>query len=208
MPKSFLPNEDQGYLIVDVQAPAEASSERTLQTIQQIEKIFMEEPAVERVIAVTGFSFSGSGQNAGLAFATLKDWSERGPEDSAAAISARVNGKLWGLPDAMSFALSPPPIQGLGNSSGFTFRLQDRSGAGQTALSAAGGQLMAAARQSPVLAGLRIEGMPDAAQVNLIIDREKANTFGVTFSDINATISANMGSSYVNDFPNAGRMQR
>ncbi|OOO19561.1 multidrug efflux RND transporter permease subunit [Agrobacterium salinitolerans] len=208
LPSSFLPNEDQGYLIVDIQAPAEASTERTLQSIQQIEKIFMEEPAVERVIAISGFSFSGSGQNAGLAFATLKDWSERGPEDSAAAISARINGKLWGLPDAMSFALSPPPIQGLGNSSGFTFRLQDRSGAGQTALSAAGAQLMAAARQSPILAGLRIEGMPDAAQVNLVIDREKANTFGVTFSDINATISANMGSSYVNDFPNAGRMQR
>ncbi|TGR72401.1 multidrug efflux RND transporter permease subunit [bacterium M00.F.Ca.ET.194.01.1.1] len=208
LPSSFLPNEDQGYLIVDIQAPAEASSDRTLQSIQQIEKIFLEEPAVERVIAVSGFSFSGSGQNAGLAFATLKDWSERGPEDSAAAISARINGKLWGLPDAMSFALSPPPIQGLGNSSGFTFRLQDRSGAGQTALSAAGEQLMAAARQSPILAGLRIEGMPDAAQVNLVIDREKANTFGVTFSDINATISANMGSSYVNDFPNAGRMQR
>ncbi|WP_107339593.1 efflux RND transporter permease subunit [Agrobacterium pusense] len=208
LPSSFLPNEDQGYLIVDIQAPAEASRDRTLQSIQQIEKIFLEEPAVERVIAVSGFSFSGSGQNAGLAFATLKDWSERGPEDSAAAISARINGKLWGLPDAMSFALSPPPIQGLGNSSGFTFRLQDRSGAGQTALSAAGAQLMAAARQSPILAGLRIEGMPDAAQVNLVIDREKANTFGVTFSDINATISANMGSSYVNDFPNAGRMQR
>lgn len=208
LPSSFLPNEDQGYLIVDIQAPAEASSDRTLQSIQQIEKIFLEEPAVERVIAVSGFSFSGSGQNAGLAFATLKDWSERGPEDSAAAISARINGKLWGLPDAMSFALSPPPIQGLGNSSGFTFRLQDRSGAGQTALGAAGAQLMAAARQSPILAGLRIEGMPDAAQVNLVIDREKANTFGVTFSDINATISANMGSSYVNDFPNAGRMQR
>ncbi len=208
LPSSFLPNEDQGYLIVDIQAPAEASSDRTLQSIRQIEKIFMEEPAVDRVIAVSGFSFSGSGQNAGLAFATLKDWSERGPNDSAAAISARVNAKLWGLPDAMSFALSPPPIQGLGNSSGFTFRLQDRAGAGQAALSAAGAQLMAAARQSPILAGLRIEGMPDAAQVNLIIDREKANTFGVTFSDINATISANMGSSYVNDFPNAGRMQR
>ena len=208
LPSSFLPNEDKGYLIVDIKAPAEASSDRTLQSIQQIEKIFMEEPAVDRVIAVSGFSFSGSGQNAGLAFATLKDWSERGPNDSAAAISARVNAKLWGLPDAMSFALSPPPIQGLGNSSGFTFRLQDRSGAGQAALSAAGAQLMAAARQSPILAGLRIEGMPDAAQVNLIIDREKANTFGVTFSDINATISANMGSSYVNDFPNAGRMQR
>ena len=208
LPSSFLPNEDQGYLIVDIQAPAEASSERTLQSIQEIEKIFLAEPAVDRVIAVSGFSFSGSGQNAGLAFATLKDWSERGPEDSASAIAQRINGKLWGLPGSMSFTLSPPPIQGLGNSSGFTFRLQDRAGAGQAALSAAGAQLMAAAQQSPVLAGLRVEGMPDSPQVNLIIDREKANTFGVTFSDINATISANMGSSYVNDFPNAGRMQR
>ena len=208
LPSSFLPNEDQGYLIVDIQAPAEASSERTLQSIQEIEKIFLAEPAVDRVIAVSGFSFSGSGQNAGLAFATLKDWSERGPEDSASAIAQRINGKLWGLPGSMSFTLSPPPIQGLGNSSGFTFRLQDRGGAGQTALSAAGAQLMAAAQKSPILAGLRVEGMPDSPQVNLIIDREKANTFGVTFSDINATISANMGSSYVNDFPNAGRMQR
>lgn len=208
LPSSFLPNEDQGYLIVDIQAPAEASSERTLQSIQQIEKIFLAEPAVDRVIAVSGFSFSGSGQNAGLAFATLKDWSQRGPEDSASAIAQRINGKLWGLPGSMSFTLSPPPIQGLGNSSGFTFRLQDRAGAGQAALSAAGAQLMAAAQQSPILAGLRVEGMPDSPQVNLIIDREKANTFGVTFSDINATISANMGSSYVNDFPNAGRMQR
>ncbi|MCZ4071677.1 efflux RND transporter permease subunit [Agrobacterium sp. LMR679] len=208
LPSSFLPNEDQGYLIVDIQAPAEASSERTLQSIQEIEKIFLAEPAVDRVIAVSGFSFSGSGQNAGLAFATLKDWSERRPEDSASAIAQRINGKLWGLPGSMSFTLSPPPIQGLGNSSGFTFRLQDRGGAGQTALSAAGAQLMAAAQKSPILAGLRVEGMPDSPQVNLIIDREKANTFGVTFSDINATISANMGSSYVNDFPNAGRMQR
>lgn len=208
LPSSFLPNEDQGYLIVDIQAPAEASSERTLQSIQEIEKIFLAEPAVDRVIAVSGFSFSGSGQNAGLAFATLKDWSERGPEDSASAIAQRINGKLWGLPGSMSFTLSPPPIQGLGNSSGFTFRLQDRGGAGQTALSAAGAQLMAAAQKSPILAGLRVEGMPDSPQVNLIIDREKANTFGVTFSDINATISANMGSFYVNDFPNAGRMQR
>ncbi|MFK3780610.1 multidrug efflux RND transporter permease subunit [Agrobacterium sp. NPDC089420] len=208
LPSSFLPNEDQGYLIVDIQAPAEASSERTLQSIQEIEKIFLAEPAVDRVIAVSGFSFSGSGQNAGLAFATLKDWSERGPEDSASAIAQRINGKLWGLPGSMAFTLSPPPIQGLGNSSGFTFRLQDRAGAGQAALSAAGAQLMAAAQKSPILAGLRVEGMPDSPQVNLIIDREKANTFGVTFSDINATISANMGSSYVNDFPNAGRMQR
>lgn len=208
LPTSFLPNEDQGFLIVDVQAPAEASTDRTTEVISQIEQIALKEKAVERIIAINGFSFSGSGQNAGLAFITLKDWDERGPEDSADAIAQRINGQIFGLRDAIAFSLSPPPIQGLGNSSGFTFRLQDRSGQGQAALAAARDQLMAAAGKSPILAGLRIEGMPDAAQVNLLIDREKANTFGVTFSDINSTITANLGSTYVNDFPNTGRMQR
>jgi multidrug efflux pump len=208
LPGSFLPNEDQGYLIVDVQAPSEASTDRTLDVIEQIEKIALKEKAVDRVIAVRGYSFSGTGQNAGIAFITLKDWSVRGPDDSANAIAARLNQHLFGLRDAIAFSLSPPPIQGLGNSSGFTFRLQDRAGVGQTALGAATQQLMAAARQSPVLAGMRIEGMPNAAQLNLVVDREKANTFGVSFSDINSAISANFGSSYVNDFPNVGRMQR
>ncbi|MGF9567349.1 efflux RND transporter permease subunit [Neorhizobium sp. JUb45] len=208
LPSSFLPNEDQGFLIVDVQAPAEASTDRTTEVISQIEKIALKEKAVERIIAINGFSFSGSGQNAGLAFITLKDWDERGPEDSADALAGRINSQIFGLRDAIAFSLSPPPIQGLGNSSGFTFRLQDRSGQGQTALGAARDQLMAEAGKSPILAGLRIEGMPDAAQVNLLIDREKANTFGVTFADINSTITANLGSSYVNDFPNNGRMQR
>jgi multidrug efflux pump len=208
LPSAFLPNEDQGFLLVDVQAPPEASASRTHEVIRQIERILSEEPAVERIVAIAGYSFAGAGRNAALAFVTLKDWSERGPQDLAAAIAARVNSKMFGIKDAMAFALSPPPIQGLGNSSGFTFRLQDRSGLGQTALAAARDQIMAAAAKSPVLAGLRVEGLSDAAQVNLVIDREKANTFGVAFADINATISANLGSSYVNDFPNAGRMQR
>ncbi|PTM92150.1 efflux RND transporter permease subunit [Mycoplana dimorpha] len=209
LPTSFLPNEDQGFLIVDMQAPSEASGSRTQQVIEQVEQIFGKEEAVDRVVAVSGFSFAGSGQNAGLAFVSLKDWSERGPENSADAIAGRANGQIFGrVKDAMAFSLSPPPIQGLGNSSGFTFRLQDRGGMGQAALSAARDQLLAAAQQSKIVAGLRVEGMPDAAQVNLIIDREKANAFGVTFADINSTISANLGSSYVNDFPNAGRMQR
>ncbi|MDM9627898.1 efflux RND transporter permease subunit [Rhizobium sp. S152] len=208
IPSAFLPNEDQGFLIVDAQAPAEASTDRTIDVIKQIEKVALKEKAVDRIIAINGYSFSGSGQNAALAFITLKDWAERGPEDSAAAIARRVNAQTSGIRDAIAFSLSPPPIQGLGNSSGFTFRLQDRGGNGQAALAAAKDQLMAAARKSPILAGLRIEGMPDSAQVDLIIDREKANTFGVTFADINATITANLGSSYVNDFPNAGRMQR
>ncbi|KQU73134.1 acriflavine resistance protein B [Aminobacter sp. DSM 101952] len=208
LPTSFLPNEDQGFLIVDIQGPPESSSNRTRAIAENVETIFMGEEAVDRMVVVNGFSFSGAGQNAGLAFVTLDDWSERDDDNSAAAIAGRANKALFQMKDAVSFALSPPPIQGLGTSNGFTFRLQDRSGRGQAALAAARDQLMAAAADSDVITGLRVEGMPDAAQVNLLIDREKANTFGVSFADINSTISANLGSAYVNDFPNAGRMQR
>jgi len=208
LPSAFLPNEDQGYLLVDVQAPPEASANRTLEVIKQIEKIALAEPTVSRIVGISGYSFAGAGENAALAFITLKDWSVRGPNDSAGAISRRINGKMQAIKDAQTFALSPPPISGLGNSTGFTFRLQDRGGLGQDALAKARTQLLDAARQSPILAGLRVEGLADAAQLNLVIDREKANTFGVAFAEINATISANLGSAYVNDFPNAGRMQR
>src|SRR5690606_22400647 len=208
LPSSFLPNEDQGFVLVDIQGPPESSSSRTAEIVEQVETIFTAEEAVDRMVVVSGFSFSGAGQNAGLAFVTLKDWSERDEQNSAAAISGRANGALFQMKDAISFALSPPPIQGLGTSNGFTFRLQDRAGQGQVALAAARDQLLAAAAQSEIVTGLRVEGMPDAAQVNLLIDREKANTFGVTFADINSTISANLGSAYVNDFPNAGKMQR
>jgi multidrug efflux pump len=209
LPSSFLPNEDQGFIIVNVQAPTEAAANRTDDVIKQVEKVFVGEKAVDRIIAIQGFSFNGLGQNAGLAFVTLKDWAERGPADSAAAIAGRASGQLFGgIKDAISFALSPPAIQGLGTSNGFSFRLQDRGGLGQTALAAARDQLFALAQKSPILSGLRVEGMPEAAQVDLIIDREKANTFGVSFADINSTIATNLGSNYVNDFPNAGRLQR
>ena len=176
--------------------------------IKQAEGFFSGEEAVDQTVMIQGFSFSGAGDNAGLAFITLKDWDERDAENSAEAIAQRANGALSQIKDAIAFALSPPPIQGLGTTNGFTFRLQDRAGLGQAELKAAGDRLLAAAAQSPVLTGLRIEGMPEAAQLNLLIDREKANTFGVTFEEINSTISANLGSSYINDFPNAGRMQR
>ncbi|MEW5424935.1 multidrug efflux RND transporter permease subunit [Amorphus sp. 3PC139-8] len=208
MPTAFLPNEDQGFLIVDMQTPAEASANRTIDVIEQVEGVFANDPAAEQVVAIQGFSFSGAGQNAGLAFVTLKDWDERGPEDSAQAVAQRSNMKLFGIKDAIAFSLSPPPIQGLGTSNGFSFRLQDRAGLGQSALAAARDQLLGAAAQSPILTGMRVEGLPDAAQVTVVIDREKANTFGVTFAEINSAITANLGSAYANDFPNAGRMQR
>ncbi len=208
LPSSFLPTEDQGYLIVDIQAPPEATGTRTLEAVKQVEAIFQKEKAVADIFAIQGFSFSGNGQNAAIAFVVLKDWSQRGPEDSAQAIADRANMQLFGLNDAQSFSLSPPPIEGLGTSAGFTFRLQDRSTRGHAALSAAGAQMLGAASASPELMMPRIEGLSDSAQLHLLIDREKANAFGVAFADINSTISANLGSAYVNDFPNAGRMQR
>ncbi|MFC3690823.1 efflux RND transporter permease subunit [Chenggangzhangella methanolivorans] len=208
LPSSFLPTEDQGYLIVDVQAPSEATGTRTIEAIKKVEEIFMKEKAVADMFAIQGFSFSGNGQNAAIGFPVLKDWSERGPEDSADAISARANAQLFGIKDAQSFSLSPPPIEGLGTSAGFTFRLQDRSGRGHDALGAAGQQLLALAGASPNLAAPRIEGLANAVQLDIVVDREKANAFGVAFADINATISANLGSAYVNDFPNSSRMQQ
>ncbi|KQY12604.1 efflux RND transporter permease subunit [Rhizobium sp. Root482] len=208
LPSSFLPDEDQGFVIVMMQLPSEATGHRTDEVIEQTEAIFGKEPAVDTIVAISGFSFFGAGQNAALAFVTLDDWSERGPENAAQAIAGRATMAMSQIKDAISFALSPPPIQGLGTTGGFSFRLQDRGGLGSTALAQARDQLLGLAAQSNVVAGVRFEGMPDAAQANVMIDREKANTFGVTFADINQTISTNLGSTYVNDFPNAGRMQR
>jgi len=208
LPSGFLPTEDQGYVITDIQAPPEASQSRTLESVKQVESVFMKEEGVASMFTVLGFSFSGNGLSSGIAFPTLKDWSERKAKEAAPEIVNRANAEFAKIGDAQAFALSPPPIEGLGNSTGFTFRLQDRSSRGSAALSAAASQLMAAGAKSPVLVGLRIEGLSNSAQLNLVIDREKANTFGVSFADINATVSASLGSSYVNDFPNAGRMQR
>ncbi len=208
LPSGFVPAEDQGNLLVNIEGPPEASANRTKATVEQIEKLFKSEQAVRDVIAIQGFSFSGTGPNAALMFVTLKDWSERGANNSAQDIANRMNMKLFGLKDATSFALSPPPIPGFGATGGFSFRLQDRNGVGQATLSAAAAELMQKASAGKVVKNMRIEGLPDAAQVLLVIDREKANTFGISFADINNTITANLGSSYINDFPNSGRMQR
>lgn len=210
LPTSFLPSEDQGFLITNIQLPSDASEHRTLEVIKQVEQFYMNHPAVANVIAVTGFSFSGRGQNAALVFTPLKDWSERDLKtQSANAIAGQAFGALMGgIGDAIVFPLNPPPIPELGNATGFTFRLQDRAGMGHEALLAARNQLLGMAGQSPVLDGVRPEGLEDAAQLRLNIDRAKANALGVTFAEINSVLSTMMGSSYVNDFPNNGRVQR
>jgi multidrug efflux pump len=208
MPGGFLPVDDQGFITTDVQTPPEASFNRTAEAVRQVEAYLINRSGVESVTFLTGFSFLGQGQNTAQAFITLKDWSERGPKDSAEAIVNDTNRTLSSLKDAKVSALEPPPIDNLGNSSGFSFRLQDRGQRGYDALMKAKDQLLAAANKSPILEDVYVEGLPPAPQVQLMIDREKAAAFGVTFEDINSTISTNLGSAYINDFPNRGRMQR
>ena len=209
LPSSFLPQEDQGNIIVNVQLPPGATQERSLSVMQQVEGFIMKQPEVQSIVSVMGFSFSGQGQNAGLAFVTLKDWDERkDPGNSASALAGRAFGALSGIRDAFIYPLSPPPIPELGNASGFSFRLQDRSGAGHEALVNARNQLLGMASQSKILSQVRPDGLEDAPQLQIDIDRDKANALGVTFDAINGALSTALGSSYINDFPNRGRLQR
>jgi multidrug efflux pump len=209
LPTSFLPNEDQGTLLVNVQLPPGATQARALDVMQQVEGFMLKQPEVQSMVSVLGFSFSGQGQNAALAFVTLKDWHERkAPGTSAQDLAGRAFGGLSGIRDAFIFPLSPPSIPELGSSSGFAFRLQDRAGLGRDALLTARNQLLGAASKSPILTQVRPDGLEDAPQLQLDIDRDKANALGVSFDAINAVISTALGSAYVNDFPSAGRLQR
>jgi len=209
LPTSFLPAEDQGTMLVNVQLPPGATQERTLAVMQQVEGFVLKQPEVQGMVSVLGFSFSGQGQNAALAFVTLKDWSERkGAGSSAQALAGRAFGALSGIRDAFIFPLSPPPIPELGSSSGFSFRLQDRAGLGHAALLGARNQLLGLASKSKVLTQVRPDGLEDAPQLQLDIDRDKASALGVSFDAINGVISTALGSAYANDFPNAGRLQR
>ena len=209
LPSSFLPNEDQGNILVNVQLPPGATQGRTEAVMKQVEAFMLAQPEVQSMVSVLGFSFSGSGQNAALGFVTLKDWDQRpSPSQSAQALAGRSFGGLSGIRDAFIFPVSPPPIPELGRANGFAFRLQDRGGKGHDALLAARNQLLGQAAKSPLLRAVRPDGLEDASQLEIQVDRDKAYALGVTFSAINASLSTALGSSYVNDFPNAGRMQR
>ncbi len=209
LPTSFLPNEDQGYIVVNMQLPPGASVNRTEAVVSAVEQFQLQQPEVDKIVGVTGFSFSGNGQNAALAFVPLKDWDERkGQEHSAQALAGRTFGAMMGVRDAFIFALSPPPIPELGNATGFTFRLQDRTGQGHEALLGARNQLLGMASQSKILQGVRPDGLEDAPQLKLEIDREKAAAQGVSYDSIASVLATAFGSTYVNDYPNAGRLQR
>ncbi len=209
MPTSFLPNEDQGYLIVNVQLPPGATLNRTQAAVKQVEDFMLKQPEVQSTVGVLGFSFSGQGQNAALVFVPLKPWEERkGPQHSAQALAGRAFGVFMGVRDAFIFPLSPPPIPELGTATGFALRLQDRGGLGHEALVNARNQLMGMASKSKIITGMRPDGLEDAPQLQVDIDRDKANALGVSYEAIANVIGTQLGSAYINDFPNAGRLQR
>ena len=211
MPTSFLPVEDQGMMYLMVNAPSGATLERTVESLKQVEDYFLDKEAenVDHLFTVAGFSFAGRAQNAGFGFIGLKDWSKRErPDQTVAAISGRAMGALSQVKDAFVFTFFPPPIRELGNASGFDLQLIDRSGVGHGALMGARNQLLGASAKNPLLIGVRPNGLSDVAQYKIDINYEKAAALGVSFTDINQTLQAAWGSSYVNDFLDKGRIKK
>jgi len=209
LPGSFLPTEDQGSILVAVQAPPGATTERTNVAIEQVKSFLHAQPQVRTVIFVRGFSFFGQGQSNAMAFVSLKPWDERpGEANSALTLVNKALGALSQIKEAMVFALNPPAIQGLGVASGFSFVLEDRSGHTREELIAARNQLLGAASQSPLLIGVRPESQEDAPQLRVQVDRIKARALGLSIASINSTLAISFGSAYANDFSRNGRILR
>lgn len=214
LPTAFLPSEDQGTLMLTVQLPSGATQERTQKTLHTITGVAKQMPEVQDVVTVSGFSFSGSGQNMGLGFVILKDWAERsGAGSSADAIAGKITGALMGgaIQDGFGLAINPPPIMELGTSSGFSFYLQQRGSVDHNELVARRDELLQKMRQNNAMfnaSKIRASGLEDAPQVKIEIDRMAAAANGVNFSSIRSVLGSAMSSSYVNDFPNDGRLQR
>jgi multidrug efflux pump len=210
LPSSFLPMEDQGILIASAQLPVGATQERTSRVMQEVSDYFriQEKDAVEGVFVTLGFSFSGGGQNVGIAFIRLKPFEERqSPSLSAQAVAGRAMRAFSQMTEARVFALAPPAIHGMGTSNGFDFYLQDINGAGHERLMQVRNQFLGMAAQSPILSNTRPNGQEDQPQYHVDIDQEKASALGLSFSDINTTLSTAWGSDYVNDFIDRGRVK-
>ena len=207
LPSSFLPDEDQGYFMSSIQLPSDATMQRTLKVVQKFEEEIASQPAIESNIMILGFGFSGSGQNSAMAFTTLKDWKHR--EGASAQDEAdHIQSRMESVSDAVTMSLLPPAISDMGTSSGFTYYVQDRGGKGYQALKKAADELVQRANKNPYLSDIYIDGLPEGATLAFNIDREKAEAMGVSFDEINQTISVATGSNYVNDYINNGRVQQ
>ncbi|WP_062769574.1 multidrug efflux RND transporter permease subunit [Sphingopyxis terrae] len=207
LPSAFLPEEDQGYFLTSIQLPADATASRTWEAIGVLERHNAGRPAIQSSESMQGFSFSGSGPNAALMYVVLKDWGERG-DATAADEAARANRAAATILEGTVTNLLPPSIDELGTTSGFALRLEDRAGRGSAALMAAQDRLLALAARSEVVTGVYPDGLPPGSSIRLVIDRQKARAMGVPFAAIADTLSGAIGSSYVNDYPNQGRVQQ
>lgn len=207
LPTSFLPEEDQGYFMTTIQLPADATTERTLDVVEVFEEYIASRSSIVSNLSILGFGFSGSGSNAAMAFTVLKDWKDREgttlQEEVTLAQQAMSN-----IAEGSVMTSMPPTIDELDTSSGFSMRLQDRANRGYEALKEAEAKLLALAAQSNIVTDVYSDGLPSGASIRLDIDRLKAEAMGVSFSSISDTLSTAMGSAYVGDFPNAGRMQQ
>jgi len=211
VPRSFLPDEDQGILFVQVAAPPGTASELTQRALNEARDYFLKDEGalVSGVFTVNGFSFGGHGQNAGLVFVRLKDWSERtGRKNSVFALAARANQHFHQFRGALVVAFAPPAALELGNATGFDFELEDRGNIGHAALMQARGQLMGIAGKDPAIGMIRPNGLDDEPQYKLDIDWEKASALGLSIGDINDTLGAGWGSAYVNQFVDHNRVKR
>ena len=211
LPTAFLPDEDQGWMMVMAQTPVGATQERTMKVMEQVEKYFLEKEkdTVNVLHVIQGFSFTGSAQNAGMAFIMLKDWSERkGADKGVAAIAMRASMAFSQIKDGFVFAFAPPSAPELGNSNGYSFFLTDTAGLGHETLLAARNQLLGAAMQDKLLVKVRPSGMEDRPQLRIDVDNLKAAAQGLKAEDINETLALSWGGRYIDDFIDRGRVKR
>ncbi len=212
LPTSFLPEEDQGVFLTMAQLPAGATQERTQKVLDEVSHYYLtkEKANVNSVFTVNGFGFAGRGQNTGLAFISLKDWSDRpGAENKVPAIAARAMRAFSTIQDGLVFPFNLPAIVELGTASGFDFELIDQANLGHDKLTQARNQLLGMIAQHPdLLSQVRPNGLEDTPQFKIEIDQEKASALGVSISDINTTLGASIGGSYVNDFIDRGRVKK
>ncbi len=209
LPTAFLPTEDQGYLVTVVQGPPGSTRNRLDEAIAPVQKYWLEQPEVQNLVVVRGFSFFGQGQNNALMFASMKPWEERTADGSdAASMLQKAMGAFSKIQTATVFVIQPPAIRSLGNASGFTLKLEDRTGVGRETLQGAMGQLLAAASQNDILNNLRPEDQAAGPQLKVDVDRTLATALGLSIADVNAALAINFGSSYANDFNRDGRVLR
>ncbi|PST85386.1 AcrB/AcrD/AcrF family protein [Photobacterium sp. NCIMB 13483] len=211
MPTSFLPDEDQGILFSQAILPVNSTQEQTQEVMDKVSDFYLnqEKDAVASVFSVSGFSFAGSGQNMGMAFISLKDWSDRQlPGMDVKSIANRSMAYFQHIKNAMVFSFAPPAVVELGTASGFDFYLQDRSGQGHDKLIAARNQLLKLASENPNLVGVRPNGQEDAPMYQISIDQAKIRALGIDIQSVNQVLSTAWGSSYVNDFIDRGRVKK